>query len=242
MDITDRRTAQFDCVVANPPFSLKNWGDVEWASDKWGRQQLGGVPPKGYADWAWVQHMLTSAHPTTGRVAVVLPQGALFRQGAEAKIRTRMLTSDVVDTVIGLAPNLFYGTGLAACVLILRRQKQPNEKGRVLFINGEHLFKRGRNQNTLEPEHAEEILAAYELYRDAAGLARVVDLAEIADNNYNLNIPLYVAPPDTGEIITLADAVANLEIAQQKAAQTRAALEVELAKWGLAPTNQEMTG
>lgn len=239
---TGNHLAQFDCVVANPPFSLKNWGHVEWASDKWGRQQLGGVPPKGYADWAWVQHMLTSAHPTTGRVAVVLPQGALFRQGAEAKIRTRMLTSDVVDAVIGLAPNLFYGTGLAACVLILRQQKQPNEKGRVLFINGEHLFKRGRNQNTLEPEHAEEILAAYELYRDAAGLARVVDLAEIADNNYNLNIPLYVAPPDTGEKITLADAVANLEIAQQKAAQTRAALEVELAKWGLAPTNQEMTG
>lgn len=239
---TGNHLARFDCVVANPPFSLKNWGDVEWASDKWGRQQLGGVPPKGYADWAWVQHMLTSAHPTTGRVAVVLPQGALFRQGAEAKIRTRMLTSDVVDAVIGLAPNLFYGTGLAACVLILRQQKQPNEKGRVLFINGEHLFKRGRNQNTLEPEHAEEILAAYELYRDAAGLARVVDLAEIADNNYNLNIPLYVAPPETDEKITLADAVASLEIAQQKAAQTRAALEVELAKWGLAPTNQEMTG
>ena len=159
---TGNHLAQFDCVVANPPFSLKNWGEKEWASDKWGRNSLGGVPPKGYADWAWVQHMLTSARPKSGRVAVVLPQGALFRQGAEARIRTHILKSDVVDAVIGLAPNLFYGTGLAACVLILRWTSSPSEKGKVLFINGEQLFKRGRNQNTLEPEHAQQLLDAYE--------------------------------------------------------------------------------
>ncbi len=114
---TGNHLAQFDCVVANPRFSLKNWGEVEWASDRWGRNQLGGVPPKGYADWAWVQHMLTSADPKTGRVAVVLPQGALFRQGSEARIRTHVLKDDRIEAVIGLAPNLFYGTGLAACVL-----------------------------------------------------------------------------------------------------------------------------
>ncbi|MDQ4489817.1 class I SAM-dependent DNA methyltransferase [Sinomonas sp. ASV486] len=230
---TGNRLAQFDCVVANPPFSLKNWGESGWATDKWGRSALGGVPPKGYADWAWVQHMLTSAQPTTGRVAVVMPQGALFRQGAEARIRTHILKSDVVDAVIGLAPNLFYGTGLAACVLILRLQKQPNEKGKVLFINGEHLCKRGRNQNTLEPEHAEAILDAYELFKDIDGLARVVDLNEIAGNDYNLNIPLYVAPADTGEKVTLASALANLESSHIEAAKTRSALEVELGKWGL---------
>src|ERR1035437_8204907 len=100
---TGGHLAQFDCVVANPPFSLKNWGEMGWAADKWGRNSLGGVPPKGYADWAWVQHMLTSARPTTGRVAVVLPQGALFRQGAEARIRSHVLKSDVVDAVIGLS-------------------------------------------------------------------------------------------------------------------------------------------
>ncbi|NKY53623.1 type I restriction-modification system subunit M [Nocardia vermiculata] len=225
--------AQFDCVVANPPFSLKNWGEGAWATDKWGRHELGGVPPKGYADWAWVQHMLTSADPHDGRVAVVLPQGALFRQGAEAKIRTHILDSDAVDAVIGLAPNLFYGTGLAACVLILRRGKTPEEQGRVLFINGESLFKRGRNQNTLEPEHARKLLEAYETYCDVDGFARVVELEEIATNGYNLNIPLYVTPADTDETVTLADALANLEAAQANAARTRAALEAELAKWGL---------
>ena len=225
--------AQFDCVVANPPFSLKKWGDVEWASDPWGRNSLGGVPPKGYADWAWVQHMLTSAKPSTGRVAVVLPQGALFRQGAEARIRTHILQSDVVEAVIGLAPNLFYGTGLAACVLILRKQKKSARQGKVLFINGESLLKRGRSQNTLEPEHAKTLFESYEAFDNVDGLAHVADFKEIEENSFNLNIPLYVAPADTGEKLTLADALSNLEAAQTKTTETRAALEAELAKWGL---------
>lgn len=230
---TGNHLAQFDCVVANPPFSLKNWGEPEWESDRWGRNQLGGVPPKGCADWAWVQHMIASAKPETGRVAVVLPQGALFRQGAEARIRTHILKTDLVDAVIGLAPNLFYGTGLAACVLILRHGKQPEEKGKVLFINGEDLFKRGRNQNTLKPEHVQALQGAYEVFSDLDGRSRVVDLAEIEANDFNLNIPLYVAPAYTGEQRTLSDALTGLEAAHVKATETRAALEAELAKWGL---------
>lgn len=230
---TGNHLAQFDCVVANPPFSLKAWGEVEWASDKWGRNQLGGVPPKGYADWAWVQHMLTSANPETGRVAVVLPQGALFRQGAEARIRTHVLRADKIEAVIGLAPNLFYGTGLAACVLILRHDKPADRDGKVLFINGEDLMKKGRNQNTLEPEHATELLDAYQGFADIYGRARVATVAEIEGNDFNLNIPLYVAPADTGEKLTVADALANLETAHAKAQETRAALDAELAKWGL---------
>ncbi|GAA1143027.1 class I SAM-dependent DNA methyltransferase [Kribbella jejuensis] len=230
---TGNHLARFDCVVANPPFSLKNWGETEWASDRWGRNELGGVPPKGYADWAWVQHMLTSARPETGRVAVVLPQGALFRQGAEGRIRTHVIKADVVDAVIGLAPNLFYGTGLAACVLILRLNKPAEKQDRVLFINGDALFKRGRNQNALEPEHAQQLLDAYRYYDAIDGLAHVSTRDEIAGNDYNLNIPLYVAPADAGERLTLADALANLEAAHAKAAETRAALETELAKWGM---------
>ena len=231
---TGNHLAQFDCVLANPPFSLKNWGEGAWVTDPWGRQAL-GVPPKGYADWAWVQHMLISATPKTGRVAVVLPQGALFRQGAEARIRSLVIRADLVDAVIGLAPNLFYGTGLAACVLILRLGKPVERKGKVLFINGERLFKRGRNQNTMEPEHAQEILAAYQNFKDVDGLARVIPLKDIAGNDFNLNIPLYVAPAETGEQVTLADALADLEAAHARVLETRAALEAELAKWGLAP-------
>ena len=219
--------------MANPPFSLKNWGEAEWAADGWGRNSLGGVPTQGVRRLGVGAAHAHLRPPQGGRVAVVLPQGALFRQGAEARIRSHILKSNVVDTVIGLAPNLFYGTGLAACVLILRLHKQPEEKGKVLFINGEQLYKRGRNQNTLEPEHAEELLDAYELFSDIDGLARVVDLEEIAGNDYNLNIPLYVAPADTGEKATMADALADLDAAQAKTAETRMALESELTKWGL---------
>lgn len=231
---TGNHLAEFDCVLANPPFSLKNWGEGGWVTDPWGRQAL-GVPPKGYADWAWVEHMLTSAKPKTGRVAVVLPQGALFRQGAEARIRSLVVRADLVDAVIGLAPNLFYGTGLAACVLILRLGKPAERKGKVLFINGERLFKRGQSQNTMEPEHAQEMLAAYQNFKDVDGLARVVPLEDITGNDFNLNIPLYVAPAETGEQSTLADALADLEAAHTRVLETRAALEAELAKWGLAP-------
>jgi type I restriction enzyme M protein len=230
---TGNQLARFDCVIANPPFSLKNWGEQVWASDPWGRNRLGGVPPKGYADWAWVQHMLTSAERPTGRVAVVLPQGALFRQGAEGRIREHMLRADFIEAVIGLAPNLFYGTVLAACVLILRAGKPDRTRGKVLFVNGESLFKRGRNQNTLEPEHSAQLLDAYRAFADADGLAHVAELEEIESNSFNLNIPLYVAPSDTGERVTLAQALADLEAAQAAAAHTRAALEAELVKWGL---------
>ena len=207
---TGNRLAQFDCVIANPPFSLKNWGETEWASDKWGRNRLGGVPPKGYADWAWVQHMLTSARPKTGRVAVVLPQGALFRQGAEARIRKHILKADLVDAVIGLAPNLFYGTGLAACVLILRQHKQADEAGQ-----GAVRQRREAVQARPQPEHAgtrarrASARTPTEVFDDIDGLAHVVDLDEIAGNDYNLNIPLYVAPADTGEKVTLAQALAT---------------------------------
>ncbi|MFG1847181.1 type I restriction-modification system subunit M [Micromonospora carbonacea] len=230
------RLAQFDCVIANPPFSLKNWGEEAWGTDRWGRNRLGGVPPKGYADWAWVQHMITSAAPGTGRVAVVLPQGALFRQGAEGRIREYVLKADLVEAVIGLAPNLFYGTGLAACVLILRRRKVDGRKGRVLFVNGETLFKRGRNQNTLEPEHADALLRTCQSFADAPGLAAVATLDDIRAHGYNLNIPLYVSPADDGDQPTLEQALTDLEAAHAAARETRAALEAELAKWGLAPT------
>ncbi len=229
--------AQFDCVIANPPFSLKNWGHEAWASDRWGRNARGGVPPKGYADWAWVQHMVTSAAQVTGRIAVVLPQGALFRQGAEGRIREHVLKADLVEAVIGLAPNLFYGTGLAACVLILRRQRAPQRSSKVLFINGEALFKRGRNQNTLEPEHAATLLQTYQDFAEVPGLASVAALDDIAANGYNLNIPLYVAPADEVDEITLEQAIADLESAQAAARLTRAALEAELARWGLSPSD-----
>jgi type I restriction enzyme M protein len=225
--------ATFDCVIANPPFSLKNWGDVEWASDRYGRNALGGVPPASYADWAWVQHMFTSASEPNGRVAVVLPQGALFRGGAEGRIRTDFLKHDWIEAVIGLGPNLFYGTGLSASIMVLRRRKGADRLGKVLVVNANQLYRRGRNQNTLEPEDATTILKTFQDFADVVGLAHLADLAEIEGNGFNLNIPLYVAPKQDENQPTLDDAVAALEAAHARVKETRSALEAELAKWGL---------
>jgi type I restriction enzyme M protein len=123
----------------------------------------------------------------------------------------------VLDAVIGLGPNLFYGTGLAACILVFRARKPPERQGQVLVIDGSRLFKKGRNQNTLEPEHGTQIFAWYEAYADVEGAARVVSLSEIAANDWNLNIPRYVAPPAQAETISVADALADLKTALAEA-------------------------
>jgi len=230
---TENRLARFDCVIANPPFSLEKWGADVWAADPWGRNHYGGSPNDSNGDWAWVQHMVASTAAKTGRVAVVLPQGALFRAGAEAKIRNAMLDADLVEAVIGLAPNLFYGTGLAACVLILRTEKPKNRTKKVLFIDGSDLFRKGKNQNTLEPEHATTLLDAYNGFADVDGLAAVVGAEKIKTNKGNLNIPLYVAPADTGEQITFDQALTQLREAHHQVQVSREALEQQLASWGL---------
>ena len=109
---TSGALATFDCVIANPPFSLKEWGREVWEADPWGRAAF-GLPPASYGDYAWVQQMVASMAEDSGRMAVVLPQGALFRKGAEGRIRRALLEQDLIEAVIGLAPNIFYGTGLA---------------------------------------------------------------------------------------------------------------------------------
>lgn len=230
---TDDKLARFECVVANPPFSLEEWGFEAWSSDRWGRNALGGTPPKSNGDWAWVQHMIASMAPKTGRVAVVLPQGALFRAKAERRVRSAVLEKDYVEAVIGLGPNLFYGAGLAACVLVLRAKKPAARKGKVLFIDASELYKRGRNQNTLEPEHAQEILDRYKAYADTPGASAVVDLKTIKDNGGNLSIPLYVAPAEA-PTPTLEEARKTLAAAHARTQDARAALLEQLSEWGLA--------
>lgn len=227
------RLATFDCVIANPPFSLKAWGHDTWAGDRWGRGALGGSPPNGYADWAWVQHMAASMTPMSGRIAVVLPQGALFRQGAEGRIRAAFLKADLIEAVIGLAPNLFYGTGLAASIVILQAVKSADRVDRVLFINAEGLFNKGRNQNTLGPDQAQEILDLYRGFTEVAGMAHVATSEEIETNSYSLNIPLYVEPPPDDNAVGLDQAIEQLKETHAAARATRANLETQLAEWDL---------
>lgn len=198
--------ANFDCVIANPPFSLEKWGEEQWINDPFGRN-FAGLPPSSSGDFAWVQHMVKSMADATGRMAVVLPQGALFRKGAEGRIRQKLLEMDLIEAVIGLAPNLFYGTGLAASILVLRKRKPVGRKNRVLIVDASHLFKRGRAQNFLESKHTDEILTWYQGFTDVQDAARVVTLDEIRTEDWTLNISRYVLPPLEKNIPPLPDVI-----------------------------------
>jgi type I restriction enzyme M protein len=215
--------ATFDCVIANPPFSLEKWGDEVWASDPYGRN-FAGMPPAKSGDYAWVQHMIKSMAPKTGRMAVVLPHGALFRMGKEREIRRKILGMDLLEAVIGLGPNLFYGTGLAACILVLRQRKPKDRKNKVLILDASKEYKSGRSQNELLPEHVARIHGWYRAYKDVAGFARVVTLDEIAGNDHNLNIPRYVEPKVEQESLTVDEAMKRL----RKSAEAAIAAENEL--------------
>jgi type I restriction enzyme M protein len=188
------RLATFDCVLANPPFSLEKWGEDLWLNDPFGRN-FAGLPPSSSGDFAWVQHMVKSMAEGTGRMAVVLPQGALFRKGVEGEIRKKLLEMDLIEGVIGLAPNLFYGTGLAACILLLRKKKPAVQRKMVLIADASRLFRRGQAQNYLDPEHAAQILAWYQVFEDVEDAVRVVSLDEIKREDWTLNISRYVLPP-----------------------------------------------
>jgi type I restriction enzyme M protein len=199
--------ATFDVVIANPPFSLEQWGRELWESDPWGRA-FAGLPTDSNGDFAWVQHMVKSMAKRSGRMAVVLPQGALFRGGIEGQIRQHLLQEDLIEAVIGLAPNLFYGTGLAACILVLRQTKPAKRKGKVLIADASALFRKGRAQNFLERGHAEELLGWVHGFTEVENRTRVVSLADVEKEGWTLNISRYVLPPIGADIPPLSEAVA----------------------------------
>jgi len=154
-------------------------------------------------------------------MAVVLPQGALFRKSAEGKIREALLKEDLIEAVIGLAPNLFYGTGLAGCVVILRRNKPAERKNKVLIIDAQSLFRKGRAQNFLDPEHGEQVVEWFHAFEDVEDRAKAVSLDEIKDEGWTLNISRYVLPPIGEDIPPLPDAIAAFKdaLAEARAAE-----------------------
>ncbi len=181
---------KFDCVIANPPFSLDNWGAENWSKDPFGRN-IGGIPPKSNGDMAWVQHMLSSMDKN-GTMAIVLPTGVLFRKGSEKNIRRYLLEKDLLETIIGLGPNIFYGTGLSPCILILKKKKSKKKIGKVVFIDAFDEIRVGRSQNYLELDNINKIFNHYCNFENKANFCKIVSIEEIKEKEYNLNIPLYV--------------------------------------------------
>lgn len=184
--------AKFDCVIANPPFSLKRWGEKEWMNDKYGRNIWGTPTDDTGADFAWIQHMVQSMKPGTGRMALVMPQGVLFRGNVEGKIREAMIKTDLLEAVITLGEKLFFGTQLSPCILVFRRHKQPEHSARVLMIDASKILTVRRAQNELTNENADEIFRHYLDYQDKEDISRVVTLKEIEEAGYVLSPKRYV--------------------------------------------------
>ncbi len=188
----DGALSRFDVVVANPPFSLKNWGAETWVTDP---RAFCGVPPKNTADLAWVQHMVASMKPKTGRVGVVMPHGVLFRGGAEATIRQCLIESDQLDAVIGLPPNLFYSTTIPACLLLFRATKGLDRKGKVLLVDASDCFAKGKNQNQMRAVDLDAITQVCRRGESPSGggvRSRLVDHAEIKEGGWDLNLSRYI--------------------------------------------------
>jgi type I restriction enzyme M protein len=201
LHVEEGELMRFDRVITNPPFSQ----NYERAGMSFPERFRHGFCPEGgkKADLMFLQHMLAVLKPG-GLMTTVMPHGVLFRGGAEKEIRASILKDDLLEAVIGLPPNLFYGTGIPACILVLRAAapygapaKPPGRRGKVLFINADAEYHAGRAQNYLRPEHVEKIVSTYEAFRDVEGYARVVGLEELETNDYNLNIRRYAdnAPP-----------------------------------------------
>lgn len=184
------RPRAFNVVLANPPYSIKQWNREGWQSDPWGRNFL-GTPPQGRADYAFFQHILASLDAQTGRCAILFPHGVLFRK-EEAEMRRKLVEADLIECVLGLGPNLFYNSPMEACVLVCRSQKPPERQGQVLFIDAVNEIARERAMSTLRPEHQQKIEAAYTAFADDPTFAKAATLAEIAEKEYSLSIPLYV--------------------------------------------------
>lgn len=208
------RLRHFDIVVANPPFSLDKWGSDKAATDRFGRFRR-GLPPKTKGDYAFILHMMETMKPRTGRMAVVVPHGVLFRGSSEGEIRRKLIEENLLDTVIGLPEKLFFGTGIPAAILIFRKKK-PDDT--VLFIDASRDYEEGTSQNRLGEGQLLKIFAAFD---DRVSIDKYAHLAtgkEIADNDFNLNIPRYVDTfEDEEEIDLMAVRTERLKLKREMA-------------------------
>jgi type I restriction enzyme M protein len=220
----------YDRVIANPPFSLDEWGRDVAEHDGYGRFRF-GIPPKTKADLAFVQHMVAVLNGT-GQLGVVMPHGVLFRGAAEGEIRQGMLKEDLFEAVIGLPPNLFYGTGIPAAILVLNRSKPAARQQKVLFIDASHEYEEGSNQNYLRDDDVKKIAATFHAFKDVEKYARVVPLDEIEKNEWNLNISRYVDTADAEERIDVAAAVRRLCELEKLRAEAEERMNRYLAELG----------
>lgn len=253
-NVENDRLMKFQCIVANPPFSLDKWDsgflpDTESENGKKAKMTADldiyhrfdiGVPPSSKGDYAFVLHMLSSLDDTTGRMGIILPHGVLFRGASEGRIRQAIIEQfNFLDAVIGLPTNLFYGAGIPACILIFRKDRGTNDK--VLFVDasGDGHYEKGKNQNILRDEDVQKIVDTYKAYRtdlsykDEEKFSHVATLQEIRDNDYNLNIPRYVDTFVEEELIDIDQVQKNIADIEAELAEVQAQMKKYMEELGL---------
>ncbi|ANV97415.1 type I restriction-modification system subunit M [Helicobacter enhydrae] len=219
----------FDIIVANPPFSLKEWGAEYAENDTYQRFKHYAIPPKTKGDYAFVIHMLASLAPQ-GRMGIVLPHGVLFRGSSEEKIRKKILENNLLDAVIGLPENLFYGTSIPACILIFKKDREYQD---VLFIDASKEFKKNKNQNKLTEEHITKILTTYQNRQEIEKYSHIATMEEIQENDYNLNIPRYVDTFEEEEEIDIPSTLDKIAKLDEEISKTQAKMDNYLKELGL---------
>ena len=208
--LTPARAPKLDAVVANPPFSYR-WEPTEVLGEDV-RFKNYGLAPKSAADFAFLLHGFHFLK-SDGVMAIILPHGVLFRGGAEARIRTKLLKEGNIDTIIGLPSNLFYSTGIPVCILVLKKCKKPDD---VLFINAAEHYEKGKRQNRLKPEDIDKIIETYRTRGEESRYSRRVSMEEIEQNDYNLNISRYISTAEAEEEIDLRVVQSEIDSIQEK--------------------------
>lgn len=244
-NIEDDKLMKFQVVVANPPFSLDKWdsGFLPDTSDDKKKSKMSadldiyhrfdwGVPPSSKGDYAFVLHMLNSLDADNGRMGVVLPHGVLFRGASEGRIRQQIIEFNLLDAVIGLPANLFYGTSIPACVLIFKKNRKRRE---VLFIDasGDGNFEKGKNQNILRDLDIEKIASTYKDYKTVDKYSYVATFDEIKENDFNLNIPRYVDTFEEEEMVDIDEVRSNIANIERELKEVQSQMDEYLKELGL---------
>jgi len=222
---------KFDIVIANPPFSLDKWGQEGAAADSYDRFNR-GIPPSSKGDWAFISHMIATAIEEKGRVGVVVPHGVLFRGGQEGKIRQALIEENLLDGVVGLPSNLFYGAGIPAALMIFDKARKPNGRDEVFFIDASREYAQGTNQNRLRPEDIDKIVGTFRCRTVIEKYSHLATFEEIKENDFNLNIPRYVDTFEPEPVIDMAGVQRDIERINGELAEVEAKMTVYLKELG----------
>ena len=227
--IQSSTTIKFEVVVANPPFSLDKWGYEEASNDPYKRFHR-GLPPKTKGDFAFISHMVETITETNGRVGVVVPHGVLFRGSSEVKIRQKLIEENLLDTVIGLPANLFFGTGIPAAILIFKKNKKDDS---VFFVDASSEYQDGKNQNKLREQDIEKIVKTCKKRKGVEKYAHKASFEEIKENEFNLNIPRYVDTFEEEEEIDIKAVQKEIEGLEAELSKVRKQMNKYLKELGL---------